>query len=72
MNGNKPSVHSRARFCATCAFLQPPHANNLFLCVGVMLFCEGMILQNNKNGNKISSQGAWELDILPVHCDTSQ
>ena len=31
-----------------------------------------MILQNNKNENKISSQGAWDLDILPVPCDTSQ
>ena len=72
MNGNKPSVHSRAHFCATCAFLQPPHANNLSLCVSVTLFCEGMILQNNKNENKISSQGAWGLDILPVPCDTSQ
>ena len=72
MKGNKPSVHSRARFCTTCAFLQPPDANNLFLCVSVMLFCEGMILQNNKTENKISSQGAWDLDILLAPCDTSQ
>ena len=30
----------------------PPHANNLFLCVSMTLFCEGMILQNKKMKTK--------------------
>ena len=36
-----------------------------------MLFCEGMISKMIHMKTKIiSSQGAWDLDVLP--CDTSQ
>ena len=59
------SVHSRAHFCAICTFSQPTDANKLFSRVSVTHFCEGMILKNNKNENKISLHGAWDLDVLP-------